>query len=190
MRSSSSQEFFDKLYSADSDPWNFATSDYELSRYDAEISFLEGRRFKRAFEPGCSIGIFTQKLATFCDRLEAIDISPTAASLARKRCSHLKNVTVQQGSLPQDLPYGTFNLIVFSELGYYFEAPVLQDLGSELVKRLEVDGVFLAAHWLGQSPDHVLSGDRVHEVLRCLPGLTLTASDRQPGYRIDRWSKT
>jgi SAM-dependent methyltransferase len=185
-----SKEFFDTLYAADADPWSFATSEYELSRYASEIGFLQGRHFKRGFEPGCSIGVLTEKLAPFCDWLEAIDISPTAAALARKRCSHLTNVTVRQGSLPQDLPVGTFDLIVFSEIGYYFEAPVLENLASELVSRLELDGVFLAAHWLGNSPDHVLSGDRVHQVLGCLPRLRLTASNRHPGYRIDRWSKT
>jgi SAM-dependent methyltransferase len=189
-RHTTSEEFFDKLYSADADPWNFAGSDYELSRYASEINFLEGRHFKRGFEPGCSIGVLTEKLAPLCDRLEAIDISPTAASLAREHCSHLKNVTVQQGSLPQDLPSETFDLIVFSEIGYYFKAPVLEKLGRELVNRLEVEGVFLAAHWLGHSPDHVLSGDRVHQVLGCLTGLRLKASERHPGFRIDRWSKT
>jgi SAM-dependent methyltransferase len=189
-RAAISEEFFDKLYLADADPWNFARSDYELRRYSAEISFLQGRRFERGFEPGCSIGVLTEKLAPLCDRLDAIDISPTAACLARKRCNHLKHVSVRQGSLPQDIPSGPFDLIVLSEIGYYFEAPALEKLGAELVSRLEREGVFLAAHWLGNSPDHLLTGDRVHQVLGCLPGLRLTASDRHPGYRIDRWSKT
>ena len=29
-------------------------------------------------------------------------------------------------------------------------------------------GTFLAAHWLGWSPDHVLDGDRVHRVLQTI----------------------
>jgi hypothetical protein len=95
-----SQRFFEKKYRQNPDPWNFQLSPYETKRYKTMFQFLKGERYRNAFEPGCSIGIFTVRLASLCDRVEAIDISPTAVLQARMRCKDLPNVDVNHGSLP------------------------------------------------------------------------------------------
>lgn len=182
-----SEQFFEAKYRGQADPWDFATNAYEQGRYAATVAALEPRRFKRAFEPGCSVGILTEKLAAFCDRVEATDISPTAVERTRDRCRNLPNVTVAQGELPAGIPDGTFDLIVFSEVGYYFRVPALEALVASLAARLEPEGVFLAVHWLGSSPDHLLSGDQVHAVIGALPNLQLTLSERHEGFRLDMW---
>jgi SAM-dependent methyltransferase len=181
------QEFFDAKYRENDDPWAFASNDYEQKRYSEILHALDNRRYKRAFEPGCSIGILTARLASICEDVDAIDISPTAVMLARQRCAHLSNVDICCGSLPKDVPLGTFDLVILSEVGYYFDRQELFQVGSELVGRLEHLGVLLAVHWLGHSADHLLDGDSVHEVLSHLGGLTLECSKRHTGFRIDRW---
>jgi hypothetical protein len=45
----------------------------------------------------------------------------------------------------------------------------------------------VAVHWLGHSPDHVLHGDDVHQVLEASLGLERTKNDRGPGFRINTW---
>jgi SAM-dependent methyltransferase len=89
-----------------------------------------------------------------------MDISATAAHRARERCAHLLNVTISHGALPENLPAGCFDLIVFSEIGYYLETAALAGLCERLAQALEPGGVFLAVHWLGTSPDHVLTASR------------------------------
>jgi SAM-dependent methyltransferase len=185
-----SAEFFEAKYQNAVDPWDFATSPYEQGRYDAILRALPPRRYHRAFEPGCSIGILTERIADLCDHVVASDISPTAVSRTRDRCRSLRNVTVSQGALPGDTPEGDFDLIVFSEIGYYFSATTLRALVSELVEQLVPHGVLLAAHWLGHSPDHVMSGDRVHEIINDAPGLTPLRSQRHECFRINVWIKT
>jgi SAM-dependent methyltransferase len=188
-----SQDFFEAKYQDEIDPWHFADSDYEQSRYAAITSCLKGTFFPRAFEPGCSIGVLTEKLAEFCGELYAIDISDTAAHRAAERCKHLSNVFVGQGCLPFDIPCGVFDLIVLSEIGYYYDEKALAEMAANLVSRLSADGVLLAAHWLGNSPDHLLSGDQVHETLSRAPGMRLVWRQRfpefQPGFRIDLWAR-
>ena len=88
-----SREFFDEKYARDPDPWGFTSSPYELTRYATLLRALEGRRFRHAFEPGCSIGVLTDRLATLCTRVDALDISPRAIELARARCALHDNVT-------------------------------------------------------------------------------------------------
>jgi SAM-dependent methyltransferase len=182
------QAYFERKYRKAADPWGFATSDYELGRYAAILSCLDGRRFQRAFEPGCSIGILTERLAGLCDELEASDISPTAVSRAQAHCRELKNVTIRHGGLPAAIPDGTFDLILLSEIGCYFEAEEWSELSRVLIGKLRTGGTLVASHWLGHSRDHKLTGDQVHEMLRALPGLMLAVSERHKEFRIDRWT--
>ena len=88
-----SQEFFDALYAHSPDPWGFANAPFEVGRYEHLIDMLGGETFARAFEPGCSIGELTWRLAARCHSLLAIDISPLAVTRARARCAHLPHET-------------------------------------------------------------------------------------------------
>jgi SAM-dependent methyltransferase len=187
--STTSPEFFEAKYRSDPDPWHFADSHYEQLRYAATVAALDNEWFERAFEPGCSIGILTQQLAPFCGELIAIDISETAAASAAARCRALANVRISQGSLPADMPTGTFDLIVLSEIGYYYDSDALQSLAASLAALLNRDGVLLAVHWLGESPDHLLSGDQVHAILAEVPILQPVFSKRYAGFRLDKWAR-
>lgn len=182
-----SRDFFDALYGRNPDPWHFSLSTYELGRYERIVRALCRPRYKRVFEPGCSIGVLTMRLASLCDEVEALDISGVAVDRARQRCGHLRNVHVRQGAIPTDIPPGEFDLMVFSEVGYYFEDAQLASLVDQLIQRTCLGGTFIAAHWLGSSPDHLLSGDRVHEVILDAEGLTLEYSERHAEFRLDRW---
>ena len=187
--STTSVEFFEQKYRENADPWDFARSEYERSRYGAIISALGERRYERAFEPGCSVGELTWRLASHCELVDAMDISATAIDRAKLRCSGLSNVTLRVGGLPHHIPEGSFDLIVFSEIGYYFDEALLRQLGKSLVNRISSSGTLLAAHWLGTSKDHVLSGNRVHKVLGGLSELRLSCSERYEKFRLDRWDR-
>jgi SAM-dependent methyltransferase len=189
MTDTTSAEFFDRKYRETLDPWDFARSDYEQSRYNATIAALGARHYERAFEPGCSVGELTIKLAEHAAHVDAMDISATAVSRAQQRCRHLPNVTIHVGALPHQMPKNQFDLIVFSEIGYYFDEARLQELGNMLVRRIPTSGTLLAVHWLGTSKDHLLSGDRVHELLGDLGGLQLDHSERHANFRLDRWMR-
>ena len=48
--------YFEKLYAATSDPWDYQTSVYEQEKYAATCEALQSRVFERGFEIGCSFG--------------------------------------------------------------------------------------------------------------------------------------
>ncbi len=185
----SSAAFFERKYQECADPWNFSGSAYELERYDTTMRALAGRRFRCAFEPGCSVGVLTERLARVSDRVYAVDLSPTAVKAAEVRCAGMENVCVRAGSLADPLPQTEFDLIVLSEIGYYLDLDELAHCGAALVRKLVPGGCLLGVHWLGQSTDHRLSGDQVHEALRSLSGLALEHSERHAGFRLDRWTR-
>jgi SAM-dependent methyltransferase len=184
----SSASFFEAKYSHDADPWGFAENASELSRYQTTIRALGNRRYKRAFEPGCSIGVLTEMLASVCDSVVAVDFSSTAVELARKRCAGLSHVDISCGALTENLSIEGCDLIVLSEIGYYFPIPQWRVLCSRLIEQMDVDSTLLAVHWLGESADHSSSGDQVHDVLAEFTELDLQYSRRYSTFRIERWA--
>src|SRR5206468_10593743 len=69
----------------------------------------------------CGAGVFTRGLTHICDRILALDISPTAISRARETGAHLSNVDFRvQNIMEFDLrSEGPWDLIVFNETIYY-----------------------------------------------------------------------
>lgn len=184
----SSREFFDAKYATCADPWDFATSPYELQRYRDLLELIGDAPVDRAYEPGCSVGVFTELLAPRCRALVATDLATGAVARARRRCARFDHTVIAVQALP-DLPDGRFDLIVFSELGYYLDRAGLVDLVARLAGRLRPDGRLVGTHWTGSSPDHVLSGDAVGAVLDECPRLRPDTHDRRDGYLIGSWSR-
>jgi hypothetical protein len=101
-------------------------------------------------------------------------------------------VDVVVGELPQTWPDSTFDLVVLSELGYYFTAEHWAALVARSAQALLPDGTLLAVHWRGWSPDHVLRGDDVHAIARSEAGvrrLQLAACYVEARFRADVWTK-
>lgn len=185
----SSADFFEAKYRTKVDPWDFAKSPYEQSRYDAIMAALAHKRYERAFEPGCSIGVLTERLARIADEVEAIDFSPTAVERARDRCLELHGVQILGVSLSERLPIADFDLVVLCEVGYYYAAGEWSATAAALVAGMPAGGTLLASHWTGKSADHRISGDRVHEILNGQPDLVLEHSARHDRFRLDRWTR-
>ena len=171
-----------------------ASNDSERERYATILGFVPHGRFRRAFEPGCSIGELTARLAARCGFVTAIDIADAVVDVARDRCLGLDNVDVHQGSLLDNMPKGPFDLVVFSDVGYYFVPAQLIELAHEITSRIEPRGQLIAVHGTGASPDHVLPGRVVHEILReHLPMEHLHHEnhefDDRDGFVLDMWRR-
>lgn len=186
-RDPSSLSHFEAMYRASADPWRFGSAPYEQQRYAVLLQMLAKANYCRALEPGCSIGAFTQMLAPRCEQLIAFDFSPTAIAAARTRCTALSHAQIFEANLATYQPEGSFDLIVLSELGYYFQPGTLYRIASRLAAALAPFGEFVACHWLGSSNDHVMHADEVHAILAESLVLTRIESRYRDGFRVDRW---
>ena len=130
--------------------------------------------------------MLTQRLASLCDHVHALDFSTTAATRARKRCASLPHVTVECASIRDVLPSAVTDLLVLSEIGYYLPLAEWTALARSMIEPLRPGTTVLAAHWLGYSKDHTLSGDEVHAALLAMPSLTVEYAERHPTFRLDR----
>ena len=180
--------YFDGLYDRDADPWGFQTSGYERDKYRDTVQALEGRRFARGVEVGCSIGELTAELAPLCDQLLGVDIAEAPLKTAAARNRATPHVSFAQMSLPNERPQGRFDLIVLSEVLYYFARADLERVAAWTCEALEQDGVVLAVHWLGETPDYPQSGDQAAEgfIAAVRPALTTDLRSRRALYRLDR----
>jgi len=165
------QGYFRDLYADSADPWGLADRWYEARKYALSLALLPRERYGTAFEPGCSIGVLTAKLAARCDRLLACDAVAEAVAAARARTAGLAGVRVEQRAVPGGWPPGSFDLIVFSELLYYLGDADLSDVLRVGIGALRSGGHLLAVHWRHPAPDHPRSGDDVHQVLAAHAGL-------------------
>jgi SAM-dependent methyltransferase len=177
--------YFDRRYEENPDPWGFAYSDYEHQKYDASIAALPRREYQSAYELGCSIGVFTARLASKCDQLLAVDVSKRAIQQAIRRCCKLKNVRFQTAYLPRDFAKINYDLIVVSEMGYYLNEGDLAYLRSLIESSLKRGGHLLMVHWTPVIGENPLTGDEVHACFLESEGFTHLNGDRKDTYRLD-----
>jgi SAM-dependent methyltransferase len=178
--------YFERLYAADPDPWSFATSDYERSKYTATLDALPQPRYRRALEVGCAIGVLTARLASRCDELLALDVVQSALDQAALRCRGLEGVGFGRMRFPAQEPPGAFDLVLLSEVAYYWSPADLDRAAAFIERALLPGGDLLLVHWIGGT-DYPLSGDDATERLlaACHPFLRLLKAERTASYRLD-----
>ncbi len=184
-------DYFEALYQADSDPWGFETSPYETDKYATTLAALPRQRYGSAFEVGGSIGVLTEKLAERCDALLSIDISETAQAKAIQRCRHLPHVRFEMMNIPERYPKGKFDLVVLSEVGYYWSRSDLARSQALIYDSLAPDGHLLLVHWTGEVPDYPIDGNEVHDSFEAFAASRLRhrLSQRAEAYRLDLYER-
>jgi SAM-dependent methyltransferase len=162
---------FEELYRGTADPWEVSTSWYERRKRAVSLAALPLETYASAFEPACGIGAFTRELAGRCERLTAFDPVQAAVEQARTATAGLSGVDVRLGALPDDLPPGAADLIVFSEILYYLGDVDLSATVDRAVSCLRADGELLAVHWLPWAPEAPRDGMDAHRRLLAHPRL-------------------
>lgn len=179
-----SREYFETIYDGAEDPWSFATSPYEAEKYDRSLAALEAS-YGRAFEIGCSIGVFTERLAARCGDLFAIDISDLALARARARCAQLPQVHFARAGFPAEAPTGRFDLVTCCEVGYYWSDADLASARDRIAGALVPNGDLLLVHFLPRVDEYVRDGDAVHEAFLTDARFDRVRHARAERYRID-----
>ena len=180
--------YFDDLYARRDDPWGFESRWYERRKRAVTLAALPDERYASALELGCSIGVLTADLAERCDSLLSTDVSSAAIDTARARLSDRPNVLFEVADAAAHFPEGRFDLIVLSELGYYFDRTGLDSLVDAIGEHLAAGGTLLACHWRHEVADYPLGGDEVHEVLAARLGLERLTRHLERDFVLDVYS--
>ena len=175
--------YFERMYASSDDPWHLAGSSYEQRKYAVTVASLPRERYRRAFEPGCSIGLLTALLAPRCDELIATDTvaEPLVTARSRVPASH---VTFAQSSLP-DWPDGELDLVVLSEVLYFLSADVRAQVLAHVVRSLGVDGHVVLVDWRHPFDEAACTGDEAHAEFGTSPGLARVAEHVEDDFRLE-----
>jgi SAM-dependent methyltransferase len=177
--------YFARMYADRDDPWDLAGRWYEQRKYALTVAALPRPVYRSAYEPGCSVGVLSALLATRCRNLLSCDREQAAVERARSRLSEYPHVRVEHRVLPDDWPAERFDLIVLSELLYYFTGPVGADVLDRAVRSLEPGGTLLLVHWRHAVTDHARGAEEVHRQARAHPALVGVAAHTEPDFLLD-----
>lgn len=182
--------YFEKLYGASADPYGLRTRWYEQRKRDITLAALPHASYRWAYEPGCGAGELTVALAARCGAVLASDFSEHALVSARARTASLTNIRLAAHALPGEWPHSAapFDLIVVSEIGYFLEAPAMQQMAACCARSLGPDGVLVACHWRPDFAERVLSTDAVHAALDAT-GLACTARHEEVDFLVQVWCR-
>ncbi|MFC8177770.1 SAM-dependent methyltransferase [Rhodococcus sp. 14-2470-1b] len=174
------KDYFDDVYDGNDDPFRLGNNWYEERKYALTLAALTEPRYRRALEPGCSVGILTEKLSSRCDDLTSTDIVASALETTRARLDARSGesdgrVQLREWSLTDSWDVfdevGPFDLIVLSEVGYYLGPADLRAALGQAVAHLEPGGTLLAVHWRHLVADYPQTGDQVHDAIGATDGL-------------------
>ena len=181
--------YFDGLYAGSDDPWAFRQRWYEQRKRAITLAALPRPRYRSIFEPGCANGELSGELAQRCDRLLCCDTATAAVQLAQIRLSLFDHAHVEQRRLPADWPEEKFDLIVFSEIGYYLDSADLTAVIQHIADSLTADGQLLACHWRPPIDGCPLNARQVHDRIHETLGLPRLVLHQEADFILEIWSR-
>lgn len=189
----SSQAFFDALYrfSPSRDPWDLGDNRIDSAKTAAVAALVRPEVHRRVLEVGCGPGFLTERLGRMTDSVLAVDSSTAAVEAALDRCRGLDGVELRMAHVPGDLGPGDrdFDLVVLSDVGYYFDPDALRCLIADLRDRTAAGADLIAAHWSGPAPDHRIGADAVHRIIDSELGWRRCAVGSLPQHLVDVWTR-
>ena len=172
------------LYAAGDDPWDFRTSAYEQQKFNATVAALARQNYASGLEIGCGNGELARHIAPRCASYTGVDAVGKALHAARRAVPKGRFV---HAFFPCELPGGPHDLIILSEVLYFFDRPSILMLGQQITRRWR-EAEIVVVTWLGPS-GNLLEGEAALALFTTATSSILTAVPiaRTIGYRIDRF---
>jgi cyclopropane fatty-acyl-phospholipid synthase-like methyltransferase len=194
-RALTQNRFFVRMYFnwryASPDPYKVSASSYELEKMGRVMATLGfEKRFGSILEIGCGEGNMTARLATISGRTLATDISDMAVRRTREMISSFPNVDTHRLDLLSDGPPGQFDLVVASEVLYYFEKGQLPAVLERITSCVKNGGSVALIHARALADDDAgvelknFGARTIHEMFINDPCYRVIHDDIQPAYRI------
>lgn len=188
---------FEAVYSRWNDPWASASPRYRYQhrKYEQVALMLSGRRFRRALDLGCGLGLLAQLLAPQVDELLGLDIAEAAIERARRRAAAFPNLRFEQADildLPESLDH-RFDLVLLADALYYLsplDDATLERMEQRVADLLMPGGlcVLVDHYFFAVDPDSRISR-RIHRTFAQSPRFRLTSEHRKPFFLVSLLTK-
>ncbi len=91
-------------------------------------------------------------------------------------------------AIPEAWPAGPFDLIVLSEIAYYFDRPALREIIAKAVASTTPGATIVGVHWRGPT-NYPLTGDEAHHIIDSHAQLERAAQHRESDFVLDVWHR-
>jgi len=100
-------------------------------------------------------------------------------------------VRIEQRSLPAQWPVDArFDLVVISELAYYFDAAALRDMLARTHAMLDPGGELVMCHYLPDFDDRVSATADAHALAGRLPGMVRMVRHLDQDFLLETWQRS
>jgi len=187
-----SRAAFEAAYAATSDPWGSASLRYGYQRrkYDHIVTLLPPRRFRRALDLGCGLGLLSQRLTARADETLGLDVADAAIKLARAAATGVRGLTFAQADV-MDLPHELdrrFDLVVIADMLYYLsplDNELLKTLACRVADLLAPGGICLIAnHFFFAADAESRTSRRIHDAFSRSPRFSVVSHHRKPFFLV------
>jgi SAM-dependent methyltransferase len=97
-------------------------------------------------------------------------------------------VTIEQADATVSFPAGQFDLVVLSEVAYYWDRATLERLLRTLRDHLSEDATVVACHWRHPVADYPLGGDEANDIIRAALPMTRIAVHDERDFLLEVFS--
>ena len=108
--------------------------------------------------------------------------------MRRLDCPGADHVAFEHSAIPEAWPNGSFDLVVLSEIAYYFDAEALADIAVLVAGSTMPGGTLVAVHWRGAT-NYPLTGDDAHRILASSPDLESLSHHLEQDFVLDVWRR-
>ena len=180
------------VYTGDPDPWAAGSPRYryQARKYEVLASLLPPRRFRRALDLGCGLGLLSRHLAGCAEAVVGIDVAPSAIVSARKMHADQPNLQFEPHdllALPSSFN-SSFDLVVVADVLYYLsplDDALLKTTALRISELLAPGGVcMLVNHYFFALDPESRRSRRIHDAFRWSPNFNLEAEYRRPFYLV------
>lgn len=157
---------FDVLFKVTSDPWSYQDSEYEAKKREALLDSLPSV-FERLLEIGCADGHNLLAIETRYPDTQLVGIDISTEAIQRAKQQSRGKIDFQRAfpgiSMKLHQLYGSFDLLVFSEVLYYIGSKsAWKELLSPMRKLMRPGSIIVAVH---PASDASTLHDRLCEIL-------------------------
>ncbi|ROR20235.1 methyltransferase family protein [Comamonas sp. BIGb0124] len=184
-----SRAHFEQLYRQDADPWQVGSRWYERRKRALVLAALPRERYGHVLDAGCGTGDTAFALAERCDELLAVDYSRQAVSRLQARLAGhpVGHLSVACMDLTGHWPSRRFDLIVVSELAYYFSPAQAQSFIARCQAGLAPGGELAMCHYLPDFDDRQVDTETLHGYVHACHGLQPSVAYRDRDFLLDIW---
>ncbi len=189
--------YFNWLYRKE-DPYALMESDYEKAKLALVVETLRGvvPHTGSALEIGCGEGKLTAHLGEVCDKVLAVDISDLAIARAKRSLEGAPHVEVRRADVFTEELADRFDLVVCSEVLFYFEPTQLPGVVKKVADRVSGGGRLLLVHARALADDTAgidlkkFGAKTIHDMFIADDRFAVDVDRVEPAYRITLLRRT